>query len=123
MLKARDTRRNFCPPNHWLSEQEDIKADKVTQLYVPASRHVWRFRRMGRIGPLQSSLDVGLESPPLSVSEERQLAILTELPFVVPFEERVKVCTLVSLEIDRVLHHFSVKELTPTPKALKLLSA
>lgn len=34
---------------------------------------------------------VGLESPPLSVSEERQLAILTELPFVVPFEERVKV--------------------------------
>ncbi|XP_032250315.1 ubiquitin-protein ligase E3C isoform X1 [Halichoerus grypus] len=91
MLKARDTRRNFCPPNHWLSEQEDIKADKVTQLYVPASRHVWRFRRMGRIGPLQSSLDVGLESPPLSVSEERQLAILTELPFVVPFEERVKI--------------------------------
>lgn len=34
---------------------------------------------------------VGLDSPPLSVSEERQLAILTELPFVVPFEERVKV--------------------------------
>lgn len=91
MLKSRDTRRNFCPPNHWLSEQEDIKADKVTQLYVPASRHVWRFRRMGRIGPLQSTLEVGLESPPLSVSEERQLAILTELPFVVPFEERVKI--------------------------------
>lgn len=39
---------------------------------------------------------VGLESPPLSVSEERQLAILTELPFVVPFEERVKVGNLVS---------------------------
>nr|XP_023395582.1 ubiquitin-protein ligase E3C [Loxodonta africana] len=58
MLKSRDTRRNFCPPNHWLSEQEDIKADKVTQLYVPSSRNVWRFRRMGRIGPLQSTLDV-----------------------------------------------------------------
>nr|XP_010961270.2 ubiquitin-protein ligase E3C isoform X2 [Camelus bactrianus] len=91
MLKSRDTRRSFCPPNHWLSEQEDIKADKVTQLYVPASRNAWRFRRMGRIGPLRSTLDVGLESPPLSVSEERQLAILTELPFVVPFEERVKI--------------------------------
>ncbi|XP_061022216.1 ubiquitin-protein ligase E3C isoform X6 [Dama dama] len=91
MLKSRDTRRNFCPPNHWLSEQEDIKADKVTQLYVPASRSAWRFRRMGRIGPLRSTLDVGLESPPLSVSEERQLAILTQLPFVVPFEERVKI--------------------------------
>lgn len=91
MLKSRDTRRSFCPPNHWLSEQEDIKADKVTQLYVPASRNAWRFRRMGRIGPLRSTLDVGLESPPLSVSEERQLAILTQLPFVVPFEERVKI--------------------------------
>ncbi|XP_022432227.1 ubiquitin-protein ligase E3C isoform X2 [Delphinapterus leucas] len=90
MLKSRDARRKFCPPNHWLSEQEDIKADKVTQLYVPASRSAWRFRRMGRIGPLRSTLD-GLESPPLSVSEERQLAILTELPFVVPFEERVKI--------------------------------
>ncbi|XP_073437703.1 ubiquitin-protein ligase E3C isoform X2 [Dendrobates tinctorius] len=91
MLKSRDTRRNFCPLNHWLSEQENIKADKVTQLYVPSARHVWRYRRMGRIGPLQSTLDVGLEPAPLSVSEERQLAILTELPFVVPFEERVKI--------------------------------
>ncbi|XP_045693706.1 ubiquitin-protein ligase E3C isoform X3 [Phyllostomus hastatus] len=91
MLKSRDTRRSFCPPNHWLSEQEDIRADKVPQLYVPAARHAWRFRRMGRIGPLQSTLDVGMESPPLSVSEERQLAVLTELPFVVPFEERVKI--------------------------------
>ncbi|XP_020635371.3 ubiquitin-protein ligase E3C isoform X1 [Pogona vitticeps] len=91
MLKARDTRRNFCPPNHWLSEQENIRADKVTQLYVPSARHVWRVRRMGRIGPLQSTLDVGLDPAPLSVSEERQLAILTELPFVVPFEERVKI--------------------------------
>ena len=34
---------------------------------------------------------VGLEPAQLSVSEERHLAILTELPFVVPFEERVKV--------------------------------
>ncbi|KAJ6659296.1 hypothetical protein lerEdw1_019167 [Lerista edwardsae] len=91
MLKSRDTRRNFCPPNHWLSEQENIKADKVTQLYVPSARHVWRVRRMGRIGPLQSTLDVGVDPAPLSVSEERQLAILTELPFVVPFEERVKI--------------------------------
>ncbi|XP_072543293.1 ubiquitin-protein ligase E3C isoform X2 [Salminus brasiliensis] len=91
MLKARDIRRPFCPGGHWLSEEVNIRADKVTQLYVPSARHVWRSRRMGRIGPLQSTLDVGLEPPPLSVSEERHLAILTELPFVVPFEERVKI--------------------------------
>ncbi|XP_056607339.1 ubiquitin-protein ligase E3C [Triplophysa dalaica] len=91
MLKARDIRRTFCPSGHWLSDGVNIRADKVTQLYVPSARHVWRTRRMGRIGPLQSTLDVGLEPPPLSVSEERHLAILTELPFVVPFEERVKI--------------------------------
>uniref|UniRef100_A0A4W5P999 HECT-type E3 ubiquitin transferase n=1 Tax=Hucho hucho TaxID=62062 RepID=A0A4W5P999_9TELE len=91
MVKARDIRRPFCPAGHWLSEEVNISADKVTQLYVPSARHVWRTRRMGRIGPLQSTLDVGMEPPQLSVSEERHLAILTELPFVVPFEERVKI--------------------------------
>ncbi|XP_077365504.1 ubiquitin-protein ligase E3C [Festucalex cinctus] len=91
MLKARDIRRPFCPSGHWLSQEVNIRADKVTQLYVPSARHVWRTRRMGRIGPLQSTLDVGSEPPQLSVSEERHLAILTELPFVVPFEERVKI--------------------------------
>ncbi|XP_035270812.1 ubiquitin-protein ligase E3C isoform X2 [Anguilla anguilla] len=91
MIKARDIRRPFCPRGHWLSEEVNIRADKVTQLYVPSARHVWRTRRMGRIGPLQSTLDVGMEPAQLSVSEERHLAILTELPFVVPFEERVKI--------------------------------
>ncbi|XP_066544136.1 ubiquitin-protein ligase E3C [Amia ocellicauda] len=91
MVKARDIRRPFCPSAHWLSGEVNIRADKVTQLYVPSARNVWRIRRMGRIGPLQSTLDVGMEPPQLSVSEERQLAILTELPFVVPFEERVKI--------------------------------
>ncbi|KAJ8376784.1 hypothetical protein SKAU_G00073640 [Synaphobranchus kaupii] len=91
MVKARDIRRPFCPRGHWLSEEVNIRADKVTQLYVPSARHVWRTRRMGRIGPLQSNLDVGMEPAQLSVSEERHLAILTELPFVVPFEERVKI--------------------------------
>ncbi|XP_061569598.1 ubiquitin-protein ligase E3C [Cololabis saira] len=91
MVKARDIRRPFCPAGHWLSQEVNIRADKVTQLYVPSARHAWRTRRMGRIGPLQSTLDVGLEPPQLSVSEERNLAILTELPFVVPFEERVKI--------------------------------
>uniref|UniRef100_A0A8C8D3Y5 HECT-type E3 ubiquitin transferase n=1 Tax=Oncorhynchus tshawytscha TaxID=74940 RepID=A0A8C8D3Y5_ONCTS len=91
MVKARDIRRPFCPAGHWLSGEVNIRADKVTQLYVPSARHVWRTRRMGRIGPLQSTLDVGMEPPQLSVSEERHLAILTELPFVVPFEERVKI--------------------------------
>ncbi|EMP41116.1 Ubiquitin-protein ligase E3C [Chelonia mydas] len=38
MLKSRDTRRNFCPPNHWLSEQENIKADKIFQRLIYADK-------------------------------------------------------------------------------------
>uniref|UniRef100_UPI00358F7F7F ubiquitin-protein ligase E3C isoform X1 n=1 Tax=Myxine glutinosa TaxID=7769 RepID=UPI00358F7F7F len=91
MLKARDARRHFCPRNHWLSQQVTICADRVPQLYMPGTRHVWRSHRLHNIGPLWSTLDVGQDCPPLSVPEERQLAILTELPFVVPFAERVKI--------------------------------
>uniref|UniRef100_G3SSB3 HECT-type E3 ubiquitin transferase n=1 Tax=Loxodonta africana TaxID=9785 RepID=G3SSB3_LOXAF len=83
MLKSRDTRRNFCPPNHWLSEQEDIKADKVTQLYVPSSRNVWRFRRMGRIGPLQSTLDVFCFFLPLVLSKASSGGFLQPIKFVI----------------------------------------
>ena len=36
---------------------ERAVAPQATQLYVPASRNAWRFRRMGRIGPLRSTLD------------------------------------------------------------------
>ncbi|KAJ7403260.1 Ubiquitin-protein ligase E3C [Pitangus sulphuratus] len=38
MLKSRDTRRSFCPPNHWLSEQENIKADKIFQRLIYADK-------------------------------------------------------------------------------------
>lgn len=62
---------------------------------VSEALHLRSARSLTRVFPCVA---VGLESPPLSVSEERQLAILTELPFVVPFEERVKVCALVSVD-------------------------
>lgn len=29
MVKARDIRRPFCPAGHWLSEEGNIRADKV----------------------------------------------------------------------------------------------
>jgi len=41
MLKARDTRRNFCPPNHWLSEQENIKADKASVIIFLFTERFW----------------------------------------------------------------------------------
>lgn len=32
MVKARDIRRPFCPAGHWLAEEVNIRADKVTVL-------------------------------------------------------------------------------------------
>uniref|UniRef100_A0A4W5P7K8 HECT-type E3 ubiquitin transferase n=1 Tax=Hucho hucho TaxID=62062 RepID=A0A4W5P7K8_9TELE len=81
MVKARDIRRPFCPAGHWLSEEVNISADKVTQLYVPSARHVWRTRRMGRIGPLQSTLDGSLSL--------KQLAILSLCVSVVKIFQRL----------------------------------
>ncbi|KAK2865818.1 hypothetical protein Q7C36_001874 [Tachysurus vachellii] len=72
ILKAMDISRLFCPKRHWLSNEVNIWPDKVPQLY-----DVWR---MG-----QSTLNAR------SVLGERYRAILTELSFVVPFEERVKI--------------------------------
>lgn len=64
-----------------------------------------------------SLVAVGLESPPLSVSEERQLAILTQLPFVVPFEERVKVCF--QLVLCRSTQPVQCEKVTPVGDFLK----
>lgn len=49
MVKARDTRRPFCPAGHWLSEEVNIRADKVPdprsprliQSIVPQSGALW----------------------------------------------------------------------------------
>lgn len=32
MVKARDIRRPFCPAGHWLSQEVNIRADKVQLL-------------------------------------------------------------------------------------------
>ncbi|XP_060731491.1 ubiquitin-protein ligase E3C-like [Tachysurus vachellii] len=90
MLKARDISRPFCPKGHWLSDEVKINADKVI-LYVPSARHVWRTRHMDQFALNREILLCLLDAPPLSLSyQDRHLAILNELLFVVPFEERVK---------------------------------
>ncbi|MED6293919.1 Ubiquitin-protein ligase E3C [Characodon lateralis] len=43
MLKARDIRRPFCPAGHWLSEEVNIRADKVLNLRHSTSILVWIF--------------------------------------------------------------------------------
>ena len=51
------------------------------------------------------------------MSEERQLAILTQLPFVVPFEERVKV--RFQLVLCRLTQRVQCEKVTPVGSFLK----
>ncbi|XP_047672837.1 ubiquitin-protein ligase E3C-like [Tachysurus fulvidraco] len=72
MLRAKDISRPYCPKDHWLSDKVYIWPDKVSLLYV-----VWCMH--------QSTLTAR------PVLGERYRTILTELPFVIPFEERVTI--------------------------------
>ncbi|KAI0217696.1 Ubiquitin-protein ligase E3C [Lamellibrachia satsuma] len=89
-LYARDSRRPFCPPGHWLARQVNINADKPSQLYK-AQNMVFVRRSFGALSTLNPKKVLDDDCPPLSTTEVRHLTILTELPFVVSFEERVKI--------------------------------
>ncbi|XP_074640383.1 ubiquitin-protein ligase E3C-like [Tubulanus polymorphus] len=88
-LYARDSRHPFCPNRHWLSNRVSIFADKPSQIYR-AQNSVFVSRQFGALSLLNQSPEEE-EGPPLSNTEVRNLTILTELPFVVPFQERVKI--------------------------------
>ncbi|OWF54780.1 ubiquitin-protein ligase E3C-like [Mizuhopecten yessoensis] len=88
-LYSRDTRRMFCPYNFWLSDRVSIQADKPSQIYR-AQGSVFTRRPFGTMKSLtKTALDE--DGPPLSNTDVKNLVILTELPFVVTFEERFKI--------------------------------
>ncbi|XP_006820665.1 ubiquitin-protein ligase E3C-like [Saccoglossus kowalevskii] len=99
-LHERDIRRQFCPNDHWLSKYISISADKSSKVHrghhagfarmssLRLSNRLWSLRHA--MAPVSSRMTAD-DEPPMTTTEARQLTILTELPFVVPFEERVKI--------------------------------
>lgn len=87
-LHSRDIRRPFCPENHWISKQITIPVDKPSDFTL--RRHRLRVYRpfQGLRAFTREELE---EGPPLSTKEIRTITILRELPFLVPFQERVLV--------------------------------
>ena len=88
-LYARDTRKRFCPHNHWLSQQISVHAERHSQIFKSSTAFVKR--PFGALSALNSHRVMEEEGPPLSTTEVRHITVLTELPFVVPFSERIKV--------------------------------
>ncbi|XP_041360114.1 ubiquitin-protein ligase E3C-like [Gigantopelta aegis] len=88
-LHTRDTRRQFCPRGHWLASHIQINAAKPSQIY--RAQNAVFLRRP--FGTLQTLTQVGYDNdgPPLANREVKNLIILTELPFVVSFTDRVQI--------------------------------
>ncbi|XP_072172763.1 ubiquitin-protein ligase E3C-like [Diadema setosum] len=87
-LHARDIRRPFCPLNHWLAPNVHVYADQKSR---GVRGHGGRMYRPRRLQLLAQPIPDDEEGPPPSTHMARRLVILAELPFVVPFEERVQV--------------------------------
>uniref|UniRef100_A0A182JPA3 Ubiquitin-protein ligase E3C n=1 Tax=Anopheles christyi TaxID=43041 RepID=A0A182JPA3_9DIPT len=87
-IHTRDLRRCFCPEGHWTAQNLNLPLDKPTDL------HLSRGSRRGP-RPFQPIRDFTREDiedgPPLSTKQIRSIAILREIPFVVPFNTRVGV--------------------------------
>lgn len=91
-IYTRDARRSFCPKDLWLSDRVKIHADGPTQIYH--SNVAVFTQRPFRTMQSLSKINEDEGGPPLSNRDVKNLVILTELPFVVSFHERVKVSQL-----------------------------
>ncbi|XP_035826355.1 ubiquitin-protein ligase E3C isoform X2 [Aplysia californica] len=88
-LHSRDSRRPFCPYGHWLAPNVNIRTDRPSQIYS-AQNAIFVRRDFGTLSSLTKA-NTDTDAPPLANRDVRNLVILTELPFVVPFLERVKI--------------------------------
>ncbi|CAG2116867.1 unnamed protein product [Medioppia subpectinata] len=100
-LHSRDSRREFCPPEHWISKQVTIPVERPTNFRIGIEGRR-RYREFMGIRHL-SREELEEHGPPLSTTEVRNVTILQEIPFVVSFLDRFKILqTLIS--IDRTQH-------------------
>ncbi|KAF7386370.1 hypothetical protein HZH68_013502 [Vespula germanica] len=87
-LHTRNLRRPFCPPDHWITSNIVIPVDKPQDF-------TFRRRRLRGYVPFQGLRGLTREDlkegPPLSAKEVRTLTLLREMPFVIPFNDRVVV--------------------------------
>lgn len=85
-LHTRDLRRQFCPDAHWIASNVVIPIHKPQDFSL-------RRRRMRNYVPFQGlrvfTREEIEDGPPLSTKEVRTLTLLREIPFVVPFNDRV----------------------------------
>ncbi len=88
-LYSRDTRRQYCPDDHWICPDISLPLDRTNELSFRRSRlaHYRPFHGL-RVFTRQ---ELETEGPPLSAKEVRLATILREMPYAVSFSQRVLV--------------------------------
>nr|CAB3267460.1 ubiquitin-protein ligase E3C-like [Phallusia mammillata] len=87
-LHTRHTRRAFAKDDIWLSSAITIGDDRSK--YLSSN---WRRRKLRNENIAAHMADPSDEDLPITITEARQLSVLTNLPFVVPFQTRVQIFT------------------------------
>jgi len=95
-LHSRDSRHGFTPDDHWIADV-DINANKLDQIYK-AHQVVFEMRTLTSSSFLDAQQMNQEEGLFLSNTDVKNLTILRELPFVVKFQERVKILQRIILQ-------------------------
>ncbi|XP_066138710.1 ubiquitin-protein ligase E3C isoform X2 [Euwallacea fornicatus] len=82
MLHTLDMRRQFCPAGFWTARKIPISPDLAKKNYLS--------KKIVPFGGTISNSEDDEHLPPLSTIEQRSLAILQELPFLIIFNTRVQ---------------------------------
>ncbi|XP_054161532.1 ubiquitin-protein ligase E3C-like [Oppia nitens] len=101
-LHSRDARRQYCPPQHWISKQVSIPVERPANFRVGIQQRRTMYQEFMGLRHL-SREELETHGPPLSTSEVRNITILQEIPFVVPFLDRFKILQTM-INIDRTQH-------------------
>jgi len=94
---ARDIRRQFCPEDHWISRKyfAHILPANFNQAIQQRGHLYQEFRGIRHLDRNEMSL----YGSPIPVKDIVNVTVIQELPFVVPFQERVKIMqSLISFE-------------------------
>lgn len=96
-IYARDTRRQFCPDNHWISSKSFVQILPANyNLAIQQRGQLYQeFRGLRHLGRDEMSQF----GSPIPAKDIVNVTVIQELPFVVSFHERVKVMqSIVSYE-------------------------
>lgn len=88
-LHNRDSRHQFCPEKHWISDSVNISIEKPISFKIGQDQ-LDRFEKFVGLKKL-SKKQLKELGPLMSTADIKNITILKEIPFVIPFTDRVRI--------------------------------